>query len=92
MKRWVLTGTIDPGKLTGVVSGRFGSSVMFVAYSRLLRQWYWIYGGGEEKISEPTMLFLDDKWCAAHPAKIFLPRSEKSVAIRRKRSEQLMLF
>jgi hypothetical protein len=91
VKRWVFTARIDPGDLGKVVSGRFGSSVMFVHYSRFTG-WHWIYPGGEEKIAEPEMLFLDPEWCEAHPAKVFRPLSEKKVAIRRKKEDQLLLF
>jgi hypothetical protein len=65
---------------------------MFVAYSRFLRQWYWIYPGGEEKIAEPQMLFLDEEWARANPAKNFSPKRENPLAIRRGKSEQLVLF
>lgn len=87
---WILTGRVEPP--TGVVSGRFGASVMFVAYSKLLRQWYWIYPGGEEKIPEPQMLFLDEKWAREHPSKNFSPKLEKASCIRRKKGGEQMLL
>lgn len=90
-KQWVLTGTIDPSKLEGVVSGKFGASVMDVAYSRLLKRWIWVYPGGEEQIAEPTMLLVEQEWAAKNrclnPIKI-----EKSLDIRRKKAQQLLLF
>lgn len=91
MKSWIFTDRVEPP--SGVVSGRFGASVMSVAYSRLLRQWYWIYpGGGEEKIAQPQMLFLDEEWARANPAKNFSPKVENPLAIRRPRAEQLLLL
>jgi hypothetical protein len=62
---------------------------MFVAYSRLLRQWYWITPGSEEKIAQPQMLFLDPEWVALHPSKTFVAR-EKPLVIRKPKTEQLM--
>jgi hypothetical protein len=90
MKHWTFTARVEPP--TGVVSGRFGGSVMFVAYSKPLHQWYWIYPGGEEKIAQPQMLFLDEEWARAHPAKNFSPKVEKPLAIRQRKAEQLLLF
>jgi hypothetical protein len=89
MKRWILASRIEPPDHT--VSGRFGSSVMFCAYSRFLDQWHWIYPSGMEKISEPHMLFLDEAWAREHPRKDPVRRSENPLAIHRK-SEQLLLF
>jgi len=87
-KRWVFTWRVEPPE--GVVSGRFGSTVLFVAYSPLVRQWYWICPTGEEKISEPSMLLLDEEWARKHPSKTFI-KPEKKIAIRRKRAQQLVL-
>jgi len=92
MKHWIFTARIDPGALAGVVSGRFGASIMFVAYSKSLSRWYWIYPGGNEQIAEPQMLFLDPDWAREHPAKKTSVRRENPLAIRRRKSEQLMLF
>ena len=92
MKRWVFTSRIEPANLAGVVSGRFGSNVLFVSYSRLLRQWYWVYPGTAEKIAEPQMLFLDDLWAREHPREKSVVRREKPLAIRQQRAEQLMLL
>jgi hypothetical protein len=90
VKNWVMTASVDPPE--GVTSGRFGAAVMFVSHSRLLRQWYWVYPGGAEKIPEPQMLFLDEEWARANPAKNFSPKVENPLAIRRPRAEQLVLF
>src|SRR5215475_9685086 len=90
MTRWILTGRIDPAAIPGVVSGRFGASAMFVAYDRLRAQWMWIYPGGEEKIAEPQMLFLDENWAREHPGKKSRGRRENPLAIRRQKSEQLV--
>lgn len=89
-----MTGTIDLSKLKGVVSGRFlgdielSGSVLFVSYSHVTRQWYWVYPGGEEKIDEPQMLFLDDAWAVVNR---LLTPSVKPL-IPRKRDQQLNLF
>lgn len=91
--RWVITSTIDPTKLKGVVTGRFGASVMFVWYSKFLRQWYWVYGGGhEEKIAEPQMLFLDEDWARENRTLTQSPKRPNPTQIRKKNAEQLELF
>jgi hypothetical protein len=72
------------------VSGRFGGSVMFVSYSRFLRQWYWITPGSEEKIAQPQMLFLDPDWVVLHPSKTFVAR-EKPLRIKQPKTDQLLL-
>lgn len=61
MTRWIFTSRIEPSSIKGVISVRFGASVMFAAYSRALRQWYHVYPGGEEKIPEPQMIFVDEE-------------------------------
>ena len=79
---------------TGVVSGRFGGSVMFVAYDRLLQRWFWVQPKGiNERISEPSHIFVDEKWARKHKLKKPRPSSEKpAVNIRRKKCEaQLVL-
>lgn len=65
MKSWMATSRVEPP--TGVVSARFGGSYIFAGYSRLLRQWYWIIPGGEEKIAAPEMIFVDEQWAKEHP-------------------------
>jgi len=69
MKRWVITSTIDPTKLKGVVTAKMegedevSGSVLFVWYNQALRRWEWVLGGGRiELIAEPTLLFLDEDW------------------------------
>lgn len=87
MKIWIDTNTV--AQPTHTVSGRFGSSVMFVAYDRLLRHWYWVQGGGgEEKIPEPQMIFVEKKWARKHKLKTPRPRFEKPARIRRSKSAQ----
>jgi hypothetical protein len=91
MKLWIFTQRVEPP--TGVVSGRFGASAMFVSYSHLIKQWYWVYPGGEQKIEQPQMLFLDEEWAREHPSKTFSPKVEKPSCIRRRKgAEQLLLF
>ena len=93
MKRWTITATIDASKLDYVVLGRFGSSVMDVAYSKLLDQWYWVYPTGEERIAEPQMLYLDEEWARANRSLEKTPlKRENPIDIRRKKVEQLLLF
>jgi hypothetical protein len=96
MKRWVITGTIDANKLKGVLSGRFlwgdlAGSVMFVAYSRFLRQWYLCANSTEEVIPEPQMIFVDEQWArdnvGSNPVQLTKP-----TPIRKKEAEQLNLF
>lgn len=90
-KSWVLTGTIDPSKIEGTVSGRFGAAVMFCGYSRYRRQWFLIANGREEAIAEPQMLYVEQDWAEQNrnlnPIKV-----EKSLDIRRKKAQQLLLF
>jgi len=92
-KRWIFTATIDPTALTGTtVSGRFGNSVMFCAYSKPLRQWYWIFPGGEERIPEPPMIFVDEEWARENRSLGKRHKFEKPLAIRSKKPQQLLLF
>jgi hypothetical protein len=88
---WISTSLIEPGDLEGTVSGRFGGSVMFVAYSKFTRRWLWIYPGGTEKIEEPPQLFLDPLWAAAHPRTSPVVQREKPTRLRKKKSEQLLM-
>lgn len=64
MKSWVSAFRIDPP--VGVVSARNGGSVFFAAFSRVLRQWYMLVPGGEEKIDEPQMIFVEREYVEAH--------------------------
>jgi hypothetical protein len=88
---WVETRTIDPPE--GItISGRFGGSIMFVAYSRVLDRWLWIQPGGvEEKIAEPEMIFVDEDYIKKHTLAKPRSRTEKPSHIHRKRSSQLQL-
>jgi len=68
---------------------------MFCAYSKLLRQWYWIYPGGEEKIAEPPMIFVGEEWAREHrnlSGSGKRIKVEKPLAIRSKKPQQLLLF
>ena len=93
MKRWTITATIDVSKLDYVVLGRFGSSVMDVAYSNLLDQWYWVYPTGEARIAEPQMIFVEEEWARENLSLEKTPlKRENPLAIRRNKCEQLLLF
>jgi hypothetical protein len=91
VKRWVLTATVN--RPEGTVSGRYGGSVLFVAYRPLLGHWLWIFKGGESRVGEPPMIFVDEEWARAN-RNLSRPgvAPKKSLAIRRKRNEQLLLF
>ena len=91
MKRWVFTFRIEPSELEGTVSGRFGQSVMFVAYSKY-SGWLLVSGSSLEKIAEPEMLFLDPEWARQHPRKSPAPRRENPIKIRKQKAEQLCLL
>jgi hypothetical protein len=87
VKRWFETRTLDFP--THTVSGRFGASVMFVAYSRWQRQWFWVQGGGsEERIAEPTHIFVDEEWAREHLLATPRPKLHKAVKLRRKKGDQ----
>lgn len=91
MKQWVETIRVEIPNNTTML-GRFGVSIMDVAYSKWLDQWYWVQPGGIlEKIAEPEALFLDEK--LIHKIKLKSPRArrEKPNLIRRKRADQLAL-
>jgi hypothetical protein len=81
VKLWLETRTLDYP--TGTVSGRFGASVMFVAYSRALAQWFWVYPGGEERIAEPPLVYVDEQWAHEHTLKTPRGKLSKRVNIRR---------
>ncbi len=83
---WFETRTLDFPDHT--VSGRFGASIMFVAYSRWRQQWFWVYPGGEEKIAEPMHIFVDERWACEHLLKTPRPKLHKSQKIRRKKGDQ----
>lgn len=64
MKNWIFTFGIEPP--TCVVSARNGADVFFAAFSRALRQWFIVYPGGEERIDEPQMIFVESEYAKAH--------------------------
>ena len=85
--RWIETRLVDYP--TRVVSARFGASVMFVAFDRLLKQWYWIQPRGlEERIAEPSHIFVDEQWACEHLLKTPRPKLDQSGKIRRKKGAQ----
>jgi hypothetical protein len=90
VKVWLETRTLDYP--TGTVSGRFGGSVMFVAYSRALAQWFWVYGGGEERIAEPPLIFVDDQWAREHTLPAPRGGLEKATCIRRGKAVQQLVL
>jgi hypothetical protein len=90
MKHWVFTWRVEPPVNT-VVSVRFGPSVCFAAYSKVIDQWYLVANGKEEKIAEPPMIFLEGSYIEDHPRNI-VRRREKPFLIRQKKQEQLRLF
>jgi hypothetical protein len=90
VKQWFETRTLDYP--TGVVSGRFGASVMFVAYSKWQRQWFWVYPGGEERIAEPPQIYVDVQWARKHTLPAPRATLEKAVNIRRKKGAAQMLL
>jgi hypothetical protein len=90
MKRWVFTWRVAP-PVNQTISVRFGSSVMFGAYSKFLDQWYMVVPGGTfEKIAEPPMFFCDEEWAATHKRDFAEhPRRENPLRIRARKVEQL---
>lgn len=64
MKRWIFTFRVHPP--TCVVSARNGGSLFFAGYSPALRQWYWVFPGGSEKIDEPQMIFVAEDYAETH--------------------------
>lgn len=90
MKRWCITSTLNPPE--HVVSGRYAGSVLFVWYSRLLRQWYWVTGSSLELVAPPPLILVDPEWARANRNLGRTAKTEKHLAIRRKKHEQLVLF
>lgn len=85
--KWIETRLVDYP--THTVSGRFGASVMFVAFDRWRKQWLWIQPGGiEERIAEPTHIFVDEQWACEHLLKTPRAKLDKSGNIRRKKHDQ----
>jgi hypothetical protein len=89
MKQWVATWRVEP-PINTVVSVRFGSSVCFAAYSKILDQWHLIANGTEAEIAEPPMWFCEDQWAAEHQRKDFRARTEVR-SCRKKKDAQLLL-
>jgi hypothetical protein len=88
MKVWIETRTIKPPEFT--VSGKFGSSVMFVGYFKVLDEWRWLQPYGiEERIAEPEMIFVEKDYVDKHTLKTPRGRRNKPSHIRRKRADQL---
>jgi hypothetical protein len=73
MKIWVETCTVERPEFT--VSGRFGASIMFVSYSRLTDQWYWLQPNSViEKIAEPPLIYVEQDYVDKHT--LAMPRAE----------------
>lgn len=92
LKRWVETRLIEPPDHS--VMGRFGCSVMQVAYLRMIDQWVWLQPYGvEEKIPEPEKIFVGEDYIREHTLATPRGRREKPTRIRRgKQPEQLSLL
>ena len=91
VKVWIETRLVRPPEHT--ISGRFGCSIMFVAYSKWLNQWYWMQPNSvTEKIPEPQEVFLEEDYIAHNMLATPRGRRETPSRIRRgKRPEQLEL-
>jgi hypothetical protein len=88
--KWVLTAQVEPPE-DKTVSGRYGGSVCFVAYSKL-SGWRMLLGGGlTQKIEEPPEFFCEDEWAAAHVRKDFVERVKLPSCAKRK-DTQLYLW
>jgi hypothetical protein len=90
MKHWTFTWRIEP-PVNKVVSVRFGSSVCFAAYSKILDQWHLIANGSEKEIPEPPMWFCEDEWAAEHQRKDFVAQTGVR-SCRKQKDAQLLLF
>jgi hypothetical protein len=89
MKRWFETRLVEPPTFT--VSGRYGASVIFVGFEKWAKKWVWLQPGGiAEKVAEPTHIFVDETWIAAHL--LPKPRPKSSGKIRRQKEQQLFLI
>lgn len=68
---------------------------MFAAYSRILRQWFHVYPGGEEMIPEPPMWLCDDGWAKDHQREIVnggILGGQSTTIRRNEKPVQLSLF
>lgn len=91
---WVSVWRVPPPS-TKVVSVRFGSSICFAAYSRILNQWFLCANGKEEKIEEPTLWWCNDpEYAKTHQRELSEQpiRRENPLRIRKERAEQLLLL
>jgi hypothetical protein len=72
--------------------GRFGASVMDVAYDKLLDRWLWLQPYGvTEHIAEPPQIFVDELWARQHTLETPRAKPEKPTRIRRGKAAQLVL-
>jgi hypothetical protein len=84
VKIWVETRTLDAFP-DCTFSGRFGQSIMFVGYDKLLKQWLWLQPNGVvERIAEPTHVWLDEEFVAAHTLPVPRPKLFAAPKLRRK--------
>jgi hypothetical protein len=91
LKVWVETRTIKPPEFT--VSARFGASIMFVGYSKITDQWFWLQPGGIlEKIAEPPLVFVEQGYVNKHTLATPRARIEKSSRIRRSKAAKQLVF
>lgn len=91
MKVWIETRLVKPPEFSCL--GRFGCSMMQVAYWRMLDEWRWLQPYGiEERIAEPEALFLDEDYVANNLLETPRGRREKPTRIRRKKSGEQLSF
>ena len=90
---WVSVWRIPP-PANEVIQVRFGASICFAAYSRVLKQWFMVANGKEERIEEPPLWFCrDPEYSKTHQRDFQEPmRRENPLRIRKRRSEQLVLL
>src|SRR5262245_21516483 len=70
-RHWVFTFRVEPPTGCTFMARNDGedyspNGIFQAAYSRLLRQWYMVYPGGEEKIGEPQMIFVSKEYADTH--------------------------
>jgi hypothetical protein len=96
MKRWIPSQLVDPWKLQGTISARNGNNIIFASYGRYLRQWFWVYPGGERPIPPPELLFVEDSGphllIRFRAAAISAIPDEKKLAVPSEKCDQLALF
>jgi hypothetical protein len=88
-----MTWRVEP-PVNQTISVRFGSTVMFGAYSKFLDQWYMVCPGGTlEKIAEPPLWYCSNDWARGHQRDLAKhPRRENPLRIRAAKAEQLTLL